>query len=31
MAERQLTRLNTIDAEKGFRKLKASNIVAKKK
>jgi hypothetical protein len=31
MAERQLTRLNAIDAEKGFRKLKASNVVAKKK
>jgi len=25
MAERQLTRLNAIDAEKGFRKLEAKN------
>ena len=25
MAERQLTRLNSIDAEKGFRKLEAKN------
>jgi len=29
MAERQLTRLNAIDAEKGFRKLEAKNSVAK--
>ena len=31
MAERQLTRLNEIDAEKGFRKLETKNIVIKKK
>jgi len=31
MAERQLTRLNAIDAEKGFRKLEAKNSIMKKK
>ena len=31
MAERQLTRLNAIDAEKGFRKLDAKNTVIKRK
>jgi len=31
MAVQQITRLNAIDAEKGFRKLEAKNIVAKKK
>ena len=31
MAERQLKRLNSIDAEKGFRKLEAKNAVSKKK
>ena len=30
MAERQLTRLNEIDAEKGFRKLETKNVVSKK-
>jgi hypothetical protein len=29
MAERQLIRLNAIDAEKGFRRLEAKNVVAK--
>jgi hypothetical protein len=32
MTERQLARLNAIDAEKGFRKLEAkNNIVTKRK
>ena len=31
MAERQLIRLNAIEAEKGFRKLEAKNVVAKRK
>jgi len=31
MAERQLTRLNAIDADKGFRKLETGNVVAKRK
>jgi hypothetical protein len=31
MAERQLTRLNAIDAEKEFRKLEAKNVIGKRK
>jgi hypothetical protein len=31
MADRQLTRLNAIDAEKGFRKLEAKNVLTKRK
>jgi len=31
MAQRQLTRLNAIDAEKEFRKLDAKNVETKRK